>query len=267
MGLKKKHSFVQLWFLGSLFFTLPVFAQGESLPDSARCWVELRCGFSGLEVWLDGERVGQTPLPLLSMNAGRHTLRVRHPDPSDWLSRDWKMGVLLEVGERRVLVVQFPKIYWVGSDPPGASVFWDDRRLGKTPTVVELPPGDLGFLILRKAGYEDHRVDLRLSQSSLIHVQLGAMRLRGGDGSPRLRKEWVIGSGVVALLSGVAGYYFKHRADGAYDKYMRSGHPDEMDRHFNDSVSFDKLSGIFYGLGEVSLGVSLFFFMRGVWSR
>ena len=268
-GSNKRHRLVGLWFLGSFFSALPALAQITPYPDSTRCWVELRCEVSGLGVLLDGEKVGQTPLPLLPVEEGHHTLQVRHPDPSNWLSRDWKREVFLKAGERRVFVVQFSKMYWVGSDPPGASVFSGDRKLGMTPLVVELPPGDPGFLVLRKEGYEDRRVDLGLISSSLIHVKLGTGGLRGewSKGSFRLKKGWTIGSGVVAVLSGVAGYYFKSRADRAYDRYMKAGHPDQMDRYFNDAESFDKLSGVFYGLGEVSLGVSLFFIIRGVWSN
>lgn len=265
MDLLKKNSRVKLGFLGIIFFALPGYAQIENFPDSNRCWVELRCKVSGLDVWVDGEKAGQTPLTL-ALIPGTHMLRVRHPDYSDWLSCDWKRKIVLNERERKVLVVQFPKKFWVGSNPPGATVFNDDRLLGKTPLLVELPPGSPAFLALIKSGYESSRIGLDRSPSSMIHVQLRKEFLKqsGGRYSPRLKKKWIVASSVVAILSGVAGYYFKVRADRAYERYLNSNHPDRMDRYFSDAMTFDRLTGVFYGLGELSLGVSLFLLIHGV---
>lgn len=266
MDLLKKNSRVKLVLLGVIIFAIPIYAQIESFPDSNRCWVDLRCEVSGLDVWVDGEEVGQTPLPTLPLAPGTHMLRVGHPDQSDWLSSDWQKKIVLNEREQKILVVQFPKNIWVGSNPPGASVFYDDQLLGKTPLVVELPAGRPTLLALIKSGYESSRIGLDCSSSSMIHIQLKKEFLKqsGERDSPRLKKKWIVASAVVAILSGVVGYYFKVRADRAYEEYLNSDHPDRMDRYFSDAMTFDRLTGVFYGMGELSLGVSLFLLIHGV---
>ena len=264
MVLGKKIRFLSLYFLWGVFFCIPLYAQLGNVPDSIRCYVELRCNIQGLNVRLDGEKVGKTPLPLLSLRKGAHTISVEHPNRMDWLYRDWKKNYFIKAGERKIITVQFPSIYWIGSYPSGASILYDGRLVGESPLLVRLPPDSIGLLTLKKPGYEDYRINLDRLQRSMLNVHLKKTGLKEGWNrrSLRLKKQWIAVGCVAAILSGVAGYYFKKRADRAYEKYLHSGHPDEMERHFNNAVTYDKLTGVFYGLGEVSFGISLFFFIR-----
>ena len=77
----------------------------------------------------------------------------------------------------------------------------------------------------------------------------------------------MIGLGAFGLVSGIAGFYFKDRADRAYNKYMNTGDPQKMDQHFNDAARLDKLSGVFYGIGEVCITVSLVLSIKSSASR
>ena len=82
------------------------------------------------------------------------------------------------------------------------------------------------------------------------------------ENSLRLTKKWIAIGGIVAVLCGGLGYHFKAKADRAYENYLRSSHPKSMNRYYNDAVTFDRYTGVFYGMAEVSLGLSLFFFIR-----
>lgn len=269
MDLLKRHNILTLLILGGSLFVSPLFAQLGNTSDSVDCRIELMCEYSGLAVWLDDEQVGETPLSTLRLKKGYHTLRVTHPDPSDWLHRDWEKKFFLDTGDSKRFIVTFPKPYWLGSDPSGASVFIKNRWIGETPMVIDISPDSLEFLMLKKAGYTDYSFDRNWSQTSLIQVKLkrSLMNDNWKDNSPQLKKRWIVASGIMAVICGGVGYYYKAKADRAYKRYLHSSHPETMDRYFSDAVTFDKLTGVFYGLGEISLGISVFFFIKGMWSE
>lgn len=266
MDLLKKNRFGFIFVFWSLFFSPSILAQTQISPDSIQCTIELQCQFSGLEVLFDNSKIGRTPIPILHVNPGVHRIRVRHPDPSGWLNRDWEREVILKKAEKKTLVVKFPDTYWVDSDPPGASVFFMDSELGKTPMVVKIPSGEDGFLVLKKTGYSDCQIKLNFPSSSLVHVSLKKIEMFSDmkSSSHKLKKSWIIGSGAAALFSGVAGYCFKAMANRAYGKYMAATTPESMNYHFNNTIKFDKISTGFYVAAEVSLVFSLFLFIKGM---
>lgn len=268
MDLRKINKFFGIGFFLTVFFWLPASGQTESSRDSV-CTVELRCSIPGLNVWLNGQKLGQTPLPPFFVKAGLCTLRVEHPDASDWLHRDWERSIILRGGQKEVLDVTFTEHVWLGSNPSGASVYDGDRIVGKTPLDVPLTPDRSRFLTLMMQGYENRKIDIRDGQRPTFYIQLKE-KIAEGMGhkrSPEFKKGWMIACGAAALVAGAVGIYCKKRADRAYAAYLKSGRPDAMDRHFRDTVTFDKLTSVFYGLGEVSFGVSLFFLIQGHWSQ
>jgi hypothetical protein len=252
-----------------LFLVHPAIAQQEGHADTTQCRIDLICDISGLDVWLDGVSAGQTPLTGLTVKAGTYTLRVSHPDPTDWLGRDWEQTVSLGPGETKQLTVSFPTSYWIGTIPGEAAVSIDGRYAGDTPMVLTIPPDSLEFVVVQKPGYEDYVLDSSWADASLIQIRLKQIPVDLGmdKESFRLSKAWIIAGGAVAVLCGGLGYYFKVRSDRAYEKYMRASHPEDMDRYFSEVEHFDRLTGIFYGIGEVSLGISLVLTIQGVWVR
>jgi tRNA A-37 threonylcarbamoyl transferase component Bud32 len=76
----------------------------------------------------------------------------------------------------------------VTSSPTGAAVFVDGRRLGVTPTTVEVAPGRSVDVVLRKAGYRLHAVTLAPQPGQTVDAELapelgfeGVWRLPTGE--------------------------------------------------------------------------------------
>ena len=242
-------------------------SQVNENQDSTSSWIELECDVPGLDVWLNNAFVGQTPISPMAAAPGTHTLRVSHPDPTAWLARDWERTFTLESGDRRRFVAAFPRTYWIGSDPSDAAVTLGSRSLGVTPLVLSISPDSLRFVVLKKMGYDTYRLGPDWNQASLINVRLikTSVDLGVAKDSPRLNKRWILVGTAAALICGGIGYYFKVKADRAYDRYLSSSHPDDMNHHFSRAEHYDRLTGIFYGVGEASLGITLFFAIRGAW--
>jgi len=267
MGLFKNKWYL-LCFLAAMLWILPLRGQ-EALPDSNSGRIAVQCEISGLTVWVDGVRIGTTPVPEFDETPGEHTVQVQNPDPLDWLSRDWEKKIKIGAGERILLTVTFPEYVWVGSMPIGARVYRGDQLLGETPLLVRRVQAEGDKLEIKKSGYQEHILLLNDAAGSRVYIELFKNGLGQGPSKPahRLKKGWLIGAGVFALLSGITGYYFKDRAERSYEKYMNTAHPDKMDQYFNEAAKFDRLSGIFYGIGEVSLSVTVVLSIKRIRSK
>ncbi len=233
--------------------------------DSTAAWLGIECEFKGLDVFIDGTCIGTTPLSATLCPSGSHIIRVEHPQPSSWLDEDWKTEIALQPGETKWLDVHFQRRVWISSDPPGAAVFLGETRLGETPLSVVLQAQEQSTVSLMKEGYEPLQKTLSTLTPSVLHMDLRNQISDwiAGQDTRRFKKTWIVAAGVVALLAGATGAYLKHRADRAYENYSNVGHPDTMERYFDSAKRLDTLSGVFYGLGEVILGISLFYVIKG----
>ena len=234
------------------------FAEHDSLVGR----IEIQCAIPDLNVYLDNQSIGKTPLFNYAVRPGKHTIRVQNPDPLNWLSRDWESTFSICKDENRTFNVRFDRVFWIGSSPSGANIFLGDRLLGKTPASVTLPDEYSGEITLKYPGYLSKNIEPTRQHSQILHVLLEKPSIseaiqpqhHPGLGS---KKIWLIGGGIAALASGIAGYYYKNQAEKAYRDYLSSGNPEDMDRYFNDSKRYDTCSGILYGIGEISLGITL----------
>jgi tetratricopeptide (TPR) repeat protein len=100
-----------------------------------------------------------------------------------------------------------PSIVTVASSPSGALVFVDGKRVGKTPTSVEVSAGEHA-LIVQSEGYSsfvDHRV-ARFGRAIIVNASLTGVPLQDGptQGDATGRHHWVTASaeafGLVARL-------------------------------------------------------------------
>lgn len=119
---------------------------------------------SGAEVYLkeqgnDKSRLaGTTPLNVPGLAVGQHELLIRY---QDW--PEIRRVVEIVEGQERPLEFAWKRgLMTFTSDPPGAEVFLNDKRIGrsgeKTPLQWELPEGDYQF-VARIDGLDDVKVN------------------------------------------------------------------------------------------------------------
>lgn len=114
---------------------------------------------SGAEVWLKekgagkdqrGHLAGTTPLSVLGLAVGQHELVIRYQDWPEILR-----VVEIEEGQQRALEFAWKRsLVSFISDPAGAEVFLNNKRIGrgeeKTPLQWELPDGEYQFVARRE---------------------------------------------------------------------------------------------------------------------
>lgn len=119
----------------------------------AKGGINLTSDPAGAEVWIapvdeaaaKPRKVGVTPVSLADLAAGRHRLELRY---GDWAPI--RRTVEVTAGSTQDLEFAWERsLVSFVSDPPGAEVYLEDRRLGRgrevTPFRMELPEGDYRF--------------------------------------------------------------------------------------------------------------------------
>jgi hypothetical protein len=255
--------------IGFLFTFFPKYSHTQTTEtDSTLGWIELQCKFPNLDVYLDNTHIGKTPLQKHPLSLGEHTIQVKSPEPLNWLSRDWIDTVCINTGEILILTAQFNHTCWIGSTPSGAHIYSGEHLIGKTPTAVTISDTAIRCLTLKHPGYHPQTVDWTVQASRIIHIVLEKSNTCGkvkpeNNLSLDSKKYWMIGSSILAIASGIAGYHYKERAEKAYQAYLQSGNPEQMNRYFDDSKRYDICSGILYGIGEVCVGITIYLGIRG----
>lgn len=240
-------------------FTFPAFGQSGLSVDSMHVCV--RCPIAGLKVLIDEDVMGVTPLEDLMLLPGSYRVVVRHPRPQDWLAQDWKRIIVGKSGESLSVDVQFKERTWIGSDPQGSAVIDGEVELGHTPLLASIDPDASHAFKFHFPGRFGKPLTVRSPTPAVIHAALPMVPGTKEETKPRLRRGWIIGSAVLGVVSGIAGYYLRRQADRSYEKYRDAVRPDVMDRYFNDAKTYDRWSGWCYGVGEASLVVSLTMFI------
>ena len=110
-------------------------------------------GMPGAEIWVDGEKVSQTPLPLpLPMPVGEHTIKVAKVGYAPFIDVFKIKGgkeTKLEVD-----LVPVAGIINVTSAVPNSKVFVDGKFVGEAPVTAEIPVGAVAIQV-SKGGYKD----------------------------------------------------------------------------------------------------------------
>lgn len=128
----------------------PAPAQGGSL--------RIICNVRGAVISVDGEVVGEAPASVPNIAPGEHIVEARAEgyEPA-------QQPVTIEAGRQRVISITLeeeqgePGRIVVNANVDGATVTVDGEERGSPPVVIEGAPAGTHAVIVRAAGYEEHR--------------------------------------------------------------------------------------------------------------
>ena len=222
--------------------------------DGAR--ITIRSNIPGVTVFSDSAYLGTTPIDSVQLKAGTHILKFLHPETRNWLHPAIIETVLLAPLEHLYRTIEFPVLYYITSDPYGATVRSGDSLLGQTPLIVSSQSAK-NVITIAKDGFEDISIPLNTDQQS-VHVML--VRLNGtmlDQRSQYLSSEQSNSSLNIyvttgtTVITGLAAAYFKIKADSYYSDYQRTNDPSLL----NKVRTYDTIAGISLSVSEISLFV------------
>ena len=233
-----------------MFFPTPVL---EDTVGTAVLYVETRP--ESLEVYIDGESVGRSPLGPIEHAARAVRVRVLPPDPRRFsLGRDAMDVTLVKDGSAHLFFDLRPSIT-IESEPMGAIVTVTDRAAGDSllgATPVSVPPGLIEGAAVRFAA--PAHADTVISGAALVEDENGTAHVElrrvvwASPGptrrTPLLKKAWfqwtMVGIGTALSVSAIP---LHQKADDYYEQYLASSNADEIPYLYDQTQKYDKLAG------------------------
>lgn len=256
----------------NLYGTMPELLLAQEAPQQAdRGYLNIVTKRSGLEVRIDGELAGFTPLGLQELPAGLHEIHVVHPDRLIWLDQDWVEEVEVPANDTVDVDVSFMRSFSINSKPYGAAASLDGALVGETPVFFKLDGGEIGQVTLSKPNYRDTTFVVGNSDVSFFDVVLQStnldiqMKIQAAAQKQRsTNKSRFLTSVGVSVVSGAVALYFREKADGRYDRYLETGNPEKFEALYDDAKKFDKFAAVSFGVFQVSVVFSFFSFLKFV---
>lgn len=253
---------MKILFCSLFFLSITVFGQEKAdtlAPNILRAApITIKTDIDGARVFVDGDSLGTTPLTV-SLEPGRHYLKIISPDVENWLSPPVTDSISVIAASPQTLQYSVTPNILILTSPSGAEVFAGDSLIGTTPLVVK---NGLS-LKLHKQGFEDTTMEAVNGRRGVLSIPLkkewqsGAEESTLTDASEKRSPLKLYLSGAAAILAGATTAYFKVKADNAYSDYLQTGQTNSL----SQTNRLDTAAGISLAATELSLGLFTYFML------
>lgn len=224
--------------------------------------ISIRSQLAGIKVFIDTLFFGVIPIDSQLIAEGRHVLRFIHPDSTNWLYPAITETVVIHSSEHLERTVEFPHLYYITSNPYGATVRYHNTIVGTTPLILSTIL-DKNLITMLKDGFEEvitvlpadgNELDVALKPSKNFPENRSSIFLRNGQENNSTPIYLSTGT---AIASGVAAAYLKIRADKYYQDYRQTGNNGTLKR----VRKLDIASGISLAVSEISIFTLCYLFL------
>jgi len=242
-----------------------VFAQNNSGGNGV---LRLQCERVGLSVYVDGKLLGKTPLPDIELPVGVHSVRISPPGSNVWFVKHWQKDVEIKQGELASASVNFELPLSINSQPYGAQVVVNGKPAGISPAFILLQEGK-NVIHLSLPGYADStfavlgggRKAINIALRKSIAILKPTLEPEATS-SFRKNKTKVATAIGVSALTGAMALYFRSKADDNYNKYLKTGKPDQFEKFLGEAKKYDKYALGSYAVFQVSFVFSFYLLLK-----
>lgn len=190
----------------------------------------------GAVIKINGQYLGRTPIYNYCIDIGSHLLLGLNPDRTHWAAMDWLQTISVSPGDSLNFAIDFQKL----KDDPGSD----------------------GLAWQSEAGIESARPGGTRPQQALWQPGDSRAAASTGSGSAKSWKKIALVSSIaVAVLSGLASVHYRDQANTFYASYQKAGNPALMDQYFDKTRYYDRVSGLCYGIFQVSFVTTLYLYL------
>ncbi len=212
-----------------------------------KCWVRI-----------DSVLVGKTPIQQFSLAPGEHTIQVFPNNNGIWNVQERIFHLTIKAHHDTTIDALFSRPVYINSVPFGANLLYDSTNIGRTPLYIPFEENKGKQFELVKTGYKPYFFTLDTTHSIFARLEpeeattkVSKPQLLGFIPKRRLKSKFTLLALTVAAHW--ASFYFKNQADENFDRYNRTTNPKLMDRYWNRTRKFDRLSAISLGVSYASL--------------
>lgn len=218
------------------------------------------------QIYLNDELISYSGFDSLDLTPGSYNLKAVPLNNLSWNLRGFEKSFTLKNGEHRTIEIVFPKLITLTSEPFGANVFHGSDYLGKTPLVIAdnaLQEGD--DIRLQLTGFDEYR--MKISNPNDHHAILspisGNIKSPVLMASPDRQQNTSLKTAllVTSFVTSWSAFYLKREADNSYNKYLRTGNPQDMRKFFNRTERYDNWADVALSVSVVSLGTFMYYLL------
>ncbi len=234
-------------------------------------WIQIQAGSPIEKVWIDSLEISFEKGDIINLAAGSHIFQFRAENPGNWFLHDVIDTVNINTGDTLSYFLTFPEYKMINSDPYGANIRMNGKVLGQTPLLVSKPDLIANKITLSKDSYKDTTLFSikKLSKSTMIILNIDPVAQIKKNQMTKLNlsrrskniKLALLTFGV-SLASGSAAVFLKKKADRNYNRYMRAGNPDDINRFYDLTKRNDRLAAATYLVFEINLLAATYFFFK-----
>lgn len=213
---------------------------------------------SPTESWvrIDSVLVGKTPLTDIQVEAGSHLIDISPPKGGIWNYEDKHLKISISENQDTTFNIIFSKPVFINSVPYGAHLKSDQEYIGITPLYLPFENNQGTSFEIIKEGYEPYIFVLNTPDPILaklkknegyIELQKKKPQLFGLVPKKHVKSKFTLLA--VTVATHWASFYFKNVADDRFDKYLKTADPQLMNKYWDETHKYDRLS-------EITLGVS-----------
>lgn len=178
------------------------------VPAAAEnAWLEINSEPSGAWACLDGWNCNNAPITFATDPNSYHTLTVYMDGYQMSTQTVYANGPSVTTGVTVALVRDTPETgsLDLDSSPTGADVWLDNRYYGETPLIIgDISPGT-HTVTLRKAGFEDMKLDITITAGQVYRTNQGLVEYSPNPGVGSLQIDSEPGGAAIFLNSNYQG--------------------------------------------------------------
>ena len=229
-------------------------------------YLKINTPYKNLLVSLNDSLIGSSDV-VLEAPAGNFHLTITNPDRGYWLFDDFTQVISIAEQETIAVAPVFRRMIAIRTKPYAADVYLDHRFIGSTPQFLMLADTTQGTISLQKEGYHPQLVRLSDIYTESMYVQLEPIlemrqayiqSITLAQRSLQRQKRFVYAFTAMAIVSGITSAYFHHQSDLTFRDYRRTGDLNKMDRLYDKSITYERVSKVSLGMFQISFALSAY---------
>lgn len=234
-------------------------------------YLNIDVNLPGIPIIIDNKQIGVSPMTLVPLDTGRHTINALNPHRHLWGQLDFFKEIYIQPMETLTVKIDFPSLLSIRTEPDRAEVRINDQFMGKTPLNTPFPDDLTVELLLQKDGFQDFKIKLDSLEQPFLSVKLKEIDeifnlkkfLKNQQQRQKSRyRRASYGFWTMSVLTGLSSIYFKRQADDNYQSYLNSGSYNKMNRYYDRTIQYDHYTNICLGLFQGCLFLSFYFMMK-----
>jgi hypothetical protein len=185
----------------------------EKKVAAAKGGIEIVSDPDGADIFMDGKIVGKTPLTMTDVSAKSHTFKIKKRG-----YRTYTETITIEPDQFANINTTLKRewILSITSEPSGAEVFLNNKKVGTTPFKYAFPDELELKIELRKKGYETWNDEITMDDNQVVKAEMdplvsGKETASGGSGG----NTWLWIGGGALVVGGAAAFLLMPQDNGS----------------------------------------------------